>query len=70
MKLDFHELAYTRFCNNFADEIGRKTLIPTRDISRFFGILYSLKKPETRALLSDFSNRYGIKLSCRGIRIP
>ena len=66
---DFVEFAYNRLIKNFQSYVKVGRTIPMKSIYRFCGLLFSLNKQQTKALLDDISSRYGVRKNCRGIRI-
>ena len=70
MQFDFHELAHTKLLEKFSSYKQTQLTIPIREINRLYGLLFSLKKGEIRALLEDLEERYNdVKLNVHGVKI-
>jgi hypothetical protein len=66
---DFVEFAYNRLVANFHNNVTFRKIIPFREIYRICGLLFSLNKRQTRALLKDMSKKYDVEMNSHGLKI-
>ena len=67
---DFVEFAYNKLIKNFQHYILVGRTIPMKSIYRMCGLLFSLNKQQTRALIEDIAKRYrNVKRNCQGVKI-
>ena len=52
----------------YAAEISSGRAIPLKNIYRFFALQFSIDKVKIRVLLQVLSNKYGLKITSRGIK--